>query len=148
MKLDAYGINLVIPTHIYAAIHTILLTPNICIPCYLFNLFDDFRHTSIYNGTKQTYEGKGNAIGKFRGIGFSDTYREAGKAEKDTSKEVVDNDDKASDDSDTLPKKPSKKPAKKPPKKPPKKSPKRIVGTDDESSDDGDGNSDDNRSHK
>jgi len=71
---------------------------------------------------------------------------------KKTPKEVVDNDDVASDDSDTPPKKPfkkpSKKPSKKPPKKPPKKSPKRIVGTDDESSDDGDGDSDDDRSRK
>jgi len=75
---------------------------------------------------------------------------------KKTPKEVVDNDDEASDDRDTPPKKPSKKPSKKPPKKPfkkppkkrPKKSPKRIVGTDDESSDDGDGDSDHDRSHK
>jgi len=63
---------------------------------------------------------------------------------KKTPKKVVDNDDEASDDSNTPPKKPSKKQ----PKKPPKKSPKRIVGTDDESSDDGDGDSDDDRSRK
>jgi hypothetical protein len=45
-----------------------------------------------------------------------------------TPKKVVDNDDKASDDSDTPPKKPSKKPC----KKQPKKTPKRIVDTDDD----------------
>jgi len=67
---------------------------------------------------------------------------------KKTPNEVVDNDDEASDDSNTPPKKPSKKPSKKPPKKPPKKSPKRIVGTDDELSDDGDGDPDDDRSRK
>ena len=71
---------------------------------------------------------------------------------KKNPKEVVDNDDEASDDSDTPPKKPSKKPSnkpsKKPHKKPPKKSPKRIVGTDDELSDDGDGDPDDDRSRK
>jgi hypothetical protein len=56
----------------------------------------------------------------------------------------VDNDDKASDDSDTPPKKPSKKPS----KKQPKKTPKRSVDTDDNELDDGDGDSDDNRSPK
>jgi len=74
------------------------------------------------------------------------------KPTKNTSKEVVDNDDEASDDSNTPPKKPSQKPSKKsskkPPKKPPKKSLKRIVGTDDASSDDSNGDSDDDRSRK
>jgi len=66
------------------------------------------------------------------------------KPRKKTPKEVVDNDDEASYDSDTPPKKPSNKP----PKKPPRKSLQKIVGTDDESSDDGDGDSDDDRSSK
>ena len=85
MTLDAYGINLVIPIYISTAIHTIFLTTKICIPYYLFDLFQDYRHTSIYNGTKQTYKAKGNAIRKFGVIGFSDTSREAGKADKDDS---------------------------------------------------------------
>jgi len=75
MMLDAYGINLVIPTYIYPAIHTIFLTPKIRIPYYLFDLFQDYRHTSIYNGTKQTNKAKVNAIKKLGGIGFSDTSR-------------------------------------------------------------------------
>jgi hypothetical protein len=61
-----------------------------------------------------------------------------------TPKKVVDNDDMASDDCDTPPKKPSKKPS----KKEPKKTPKNIVDTDNDESDDGDGDSDDIRSGK
>jgi hypothetical protein len=69
---------------------------------------------------------------------------------KKTPKEVVDNDDEASDDSNIPPKKPSKKPSKKPykkpPKKPPKKSAQRIVGPDGDESNDRDGDSDEDRS--
>jgi hypothetical protein len=61
-----------------------------------------------------------------------------------TPKNVVDNDDKASDNIDT----PSKKSSKKPSKKQPKKTPKRILDTDDNESDDSDSDSDDNRSRK
>jgi len=85
MMLDAYGINLVIPTYIYTTIHTIFLAPRIRIPYYLFDLFLAYRHTSIYNGTKQTYKAKRNAIRKFGGMGFSDTSPDASKADKEDS---------------------------------------------------------------
>jgi len=83
MMLDAYGIHLVIPFYIYTTINIIFLTSKICIPYYLFDLFQDYSPTSIYNGPKQTYKAKENTIRNFGGIGFYDTSRKAGIADKE-----------------------------------------------------------------